>query len=210
MLQQLYNSTAKSNIGDLQSIEQDLMAQNYVQAKSRIAAFVPDNSIETNYIKYYGIYISSKQGLLTTNDSLGLVTLANGCPFSDGGVVYQARALYNVAFDTYRLFYDICNTNTSQRLIDKNEQKSISAISFSRIYPNPTSGLVNIEVSDSKNKEEVIIEVFDITGKLVYSVKQILNNSTISIQPDLSNGTYLVKIRLNNGTLDVHRLVISK
>lgn len=209
-LQQFYNSTAKSNIGDLFLIEQDLMAQNYTQAKSKIAAFVPDNSIETNYITYYNVYTNSKQGLLNSADSLALVTLANGCPFTDGGVVYQARALYSVVFDTYRLFYDICNVSTNQRLIDNKVPKNLSVINFSRVYPNPTSGSVYIEVSDALNKEEIEVEVLDITGKIVYSTKQITNGKTILIQPDLVSGTYMLTIKLNNGTTDVHRLVINK
>lgn len=206
-----YNNVARTNIGVLDDIEFDLLNADYSSAKTKIAALTPTNAIETNYKNYYAAYINSKEGNFSSIDSINLTSLANGCPFTDGGVVYQARALYNVAFDTYRLFYDICVTGgEAQRLLNDSEQKNISTINFSRIFPNPTNGLLNVEVSNAKDKEEISIDVFDITGKSVYSSKQVLNNKTVVLDPDLSSGTYLIKVKLNDGTTDVHRLIINK
>ena len=52
--------------------------------------------IETNYKLFYEIYNASFYDTITPIDSLNLVFLANGCPFTDGAIVYQARALYNL------------------------------------------------------------------------------------------------------------------
>jgi hypothetical protein len=210
-LNQFYNNAARTNIGSLNDIEVDLLSVDYSAAKTKIAAFTPTNAIETNYKNYYTAYVNSKEGNFSSADSTNLTSLANGCPFTDGGVVYQARALYNVAFDTYRLFYDTCPTEeNTERLVSGADQKNISAVHFSRIYPNPTNGLLNVEVANAKDKEEVSVEVFDITGKSVYNAKQTLNDKYIVLHTDLNSGTYLVKVKLSNGTMDVHRLVISK
>ncbi len=210
-LNSFYNSNARTNINELNEIEIDLLSGDFNAVNTKLADFVPENAIENNYLNYYKGYLNSKQGNFTSTDSLNLTSLANGCPFTDGGVVYQARALYNVVFDTYRIFYDICYTDsTSERLISGNEEKAISVVKFSRVYPNPTAGLVNVVVTNAKDKEEVSAEVFDITGKSIYSSKQFLNSGTIILNPDLSSGTYLLKIKLSDGTMDVHRLIISK
>jgi hypothetical protein len=66
------------------------------------------------------------------------------------------------------------------------------------IYPNPTNGILKIELPiDSKNYE---IEIIDVTGKLMVARKQI-NNGVVTIQ--LANylkndGIYFVKIKNEN------------
>jgi hypothetical protein len=114
----------------------------------------------------------------------------------------------------YVLQQTFCNTTFSDTVtvyvsaVGIKEQKN--KLNKIKIYPNPTTGLLNVEVVNGKDKEEVSIEVFDIAGKSVYSSKQVLNNKTVVLNPDLNSGTYLVKVKLSDGTMDAHRLVISK
>jgi hypothetical protein len=114
----------------------------------------------------------------------------------------------------YVLQQTFCNTTFSDTVtvyvsaVGIKEQKN--KLNKIKLYPNPTTGLLNVEVANAKDKEEVSVEVFDLTGKLVYSIKQNLNNGTIALHPNLNSGTYLVKIKLADGTTDIHRLVISK
>jgi len=210
-LNQFYNSTARTNIAALDNIEVDLLGGDYKSAKNKIVALTPNNAIENNYKNYYTAYVNSKEGAFSSTDSSNIVLLANGCPFTDGGVVYQARALFNVVFDTYRLFYDVCNNDSlSQRFINNIEQTAIGVLKFSKVYPNPTADLLNVSVINTKDNEEVGAEIFDVTGKLVYSSKQTLNNGSMTLNFDLNNGTYIIKIKLSDGTIDVHRLVINR
>ena len=63
------------------------------------------------------------------------------------------------------------------------------------IYPNPSNGIFNISYGNAKISS---IEVFDLTGKIIVSKKEIQENSI-----DLSNtqtGIYFVKIATDNQT----------
>jgi hypothetical protein len=64
------------------------------------------------------------------------------------------------------------------------------------IYPNPTSGLVQVEMS-SPESQEYSIEVFEITGRKLLEI-QLGNTDNISQTIDLSHlsaGLYLMKVR---------------
>jgi hypothetical protein len=75
------------------------------------------------------------------------------------------------------------------------------------IYPNPTSGIVSI----SSNQTIANIEVFDVTGKLVYTQQN--NNNQTNLEIDLSalsNGIYLIHAQNNFGGISIRKLVVSK
>jgi predicted extracellular nuclease len=69
------------------------------------------------------------------------------------------------------------------------------------IYPNPTSGSLNIttEVND------YTLQVFDLTGKLVINKIHLSQNTAVDLF-NLNNGIYLVKV--NNGTHQLTKRVI--
>jgi hypothetical protein len=75
------------------------------------------------------------------------------------------------------------------------------------IYPNPTSGLVTI----SSIQTIANIEVFDVTGKLVYTQQNNRNQTNTEIDLSaLSNGIYLIHAQNNFGGISKTKLVISK
>ena len=58
------------------------------------------------------------------------------------------------------------------------------------IYPNPTTGIVNIEAEGLQN-----VDVIDITGRVVMTTTE----NTVNIS-NLSNGVYMVRVSTINGT----------
>ncbi len=75
------------------------------------------------------------------------------------------------------------------------------------IYPNPTSGIVTI----SSSQTIANIEVFDVTGKLVYN--QQTNNHQTNLEVNLSalsNGIYFINAQNKFGGISKSKLVISK
>lgn len=68
----------------------------------------------------------------------------------------------------------------------------IKDIKFSniRIYPNPTSDIINIE--GLITNENTSINIYDIQGKLILT-KELINKGTIDLL-ELSNGVYVIKI----------------
>ena len=83
----------------------------------------------------------------------------------------------------------------------------INKINMISIYPNPTSGIVTISSSQAIEN----INVFDITGKLVYN--QTKTDKHIYTEIDLSglaNGVYLIQTQTANGELSKSKVVVSK
>ncbi len=67
------------------------------------------------------------------------------------------------------------------------------------VYPNPTDSLLNIQLPDSFNHENTIIQLYDINGRLIVDNKPTITNSQITINVDaLSNGVYLLYLKTDN------------
>ena len=68
--------------------------------------------------------------------------------------------------------------------------------SLHHIFPNPSTGLVNLEVTTAKDQGEVVIKVFDLTGKIVHQeIFQADPDAKFMAQMDLSEldrGVYLI------------------
>ncbi len=103
-------------------------------------------------------------------------------------------------------FSDTVTVYVSALSVKENKNKNFKV----NVYPNPADNLINIELINAIYKDELTIELLDLTGRSVYKTKQTTGSKTITVHPDLNSGTYLIKIKLNDGTTDVHRLVISR
>ena len=81
----------------------------------------------------------------------------------------------------------------------------LSNLSF---FPNPTNGLVNIQLPNfNVDEKEIKIEVFNYIGDNIYSeyIKSTRNNFSIDLQGH-AKGIYLTRININGETID--RLII--
>lgn len=74
------------------------------------------------------------------------------------------------------------------------------------VYPNPSSGIVNLKWGDVRNGE-ADISVTDISGKLVYQNKHLTINASTQFNIDATNGVYFVKISLANGMSVTKKLI---
>ncbi len=217
-LTSFYNSAQTSSLQNMVSIEENLSDGNINIAQGQIAALTPTNSVQTNYKNFYQIFKSTKDSTFNSNDSLSLITLANMCPYVDGAVVFQARALYNILYNGFYPFSDNCNpvidargVNTNNVITGIEEEKGINVILKSTLYPNPNNGNYVLKFNKAVEKQNVEISIFDISDKLVFKQRNFVDTGTaLEVSNDLLNGTYLVKVKLDDGTIDMHRLIISK
>ena len=84
--------------------------------------------------------------------------------------------------------------NPTADLIEMPEEKNID------VYPNPSSGIINIHSNFSNYNNEAKIEIINITGELVYSSKFLSESNTI-IGVDISglkNGIYILRYFIDN------------
>ncbi|MDD2279596.1 MAG: T9SS type A sorting domain-containing protein [Bacteroidales bacterium] len=74
------------------------------------------------------------------------------------------------------------------------------------IYPNPTQGEVTIKMA---SEEEVnTIEIYSITGALVYSKTYNASLSEVKMNINQPQGVYMVRVTLNNGNTSIGKLIV--
>jgi hypothetical protein len=62
-----------------------------------------------------------------------------------------------------------------------------------RIYPNPTDGLLKVEVLNMKENQSAAISLYDLSGKLILSRDKISNSTELDISNN-NPGTYILRI----------------
>lgn len=105
-----------------------------------------------------------------------------------------SRALSDAEIDD--ITNDTCNGTLNREQLTKGEIK---------IYPNPASGNVKIESKEENNLKQ--IQIFSVTGSLVYENlnPEIIENIDIK---SLKSGIYFVKIIDGNGNLISEKLLV--
>ncbi len=189
ILQDFYNQSALTYREDFMQIEQDMVANDFVAAQSKISGLSPVSAIENNYKQFYSTYTKFNTDSLTSGDSTQLYTIAIGCPFIDGVIVYQARVLYNSVYNSSKNFEDNCVNVPSRTMMTKPVENQLNA----RIFPNPTTGELNISVSNNE-LGKIQVRIYDMLGKIVYEAPCVLSNGTTSINLELNNGVYFIEV----------------
>lgn len=208
VLQDFYAARFISNSETMAAVEDDFMQRDMVSGQIKAANITAENSIEQNYLTFFDSYVKQQTNAITTSDSLNLVTIAMGCPFTDGEVVYQARALFNAIYRSNVIFEDNCVSAENQRLAGFNENSSTEPSEvLATIFPNPTKGEFSILFHNSKNDWN--IKVTDIQNRVIFEENTYSNN--IHINPNAVNGIYFVRIinLITHETL-IKKLVIQK
>lgn len=155
----------------------------------QMVCFVVDNSNDSLYA-----YV---------NDSLiGQVenTLTNICPMSDTIIIGNSNRLdrpFAGNIDDIRIYDRAINKNEVTALFNEGitglNEVNDNLISY---YPNPTTG--NIHIDFPETQENVLIEIFDISGRLVSS-KQYEDAKTIQAEIEGCAGVYTVSVQISEG-----------
>jgi hypothetical protein len=191
-----YSNNSASSFEKIYSIQKLLSHGELAFASLSNSIFNPENNIEDNYKRYNEIYVKFKEGNAVAADSSNLKEIANKCPYTDGTVVYQARALFNLIFDIKDEYLDLCNEGNAAKsmmieVVNDNDGELL-------LYPNPTKEDVYIKTDDS-NLEKVAIEICDASGKIVFENRSIDMISGVGhFKLNITNGIYFVKIFLGN------------
>lgn len=82
--------------------------------------------------------------------------------------------------------------------------KTIAANDAISIFPNPTSGILNINAVEANSS----VEVINVIGEKVYTSSLVKGNNVVDLS-GLANGAYFVKLNSNN-TITTKKVVLSK
>lgn len=65
------------------------------------------------------------------------------------------------------------------------------------IYPNPTKGMLKIDVAGENEIQNALVEIYTVNGKKIYSIKNVQQNYQVDLSSQ-ANGVYIMRIELNN------------
>jgi len=190
---------------------------------------IPTTNIENNYKTFYTLqraYLQNQD--LTLLENLQLLLLAHQCPFADGQVVYNARALYNLVNQTIVVYNDnncskrgfsfrelndsmISNTPEEDELLQQlivNEKVSKEKFKYVNeyvLFPNPADN----EVSVRWNNGSGDLRIITMDGHVAKTVRSATNTATLSVA-DLPAGLYLVELRKEGIIVARQKLVVKR
>lgn len=80
-----------------------------------------------------------------------------------------------------------------------------------RVYPNPTSDLVNIDLFDTEFTEQTKILVLDLTGRILLQSKPQAGSRSVRIETNsLNNGVYVLHVLNGEETIVAEQIIINK
>ena len=156
----------------------------------------PDDNNEVILGTYYGVWGTSNfQAASPTwalySDGLGKFKV-NHFDYRPSDKTILAVTYGRGAFTT-KISTPTLSASDSQHNLLKNQ-----------VYPNPTRGSIHVKL---ENKKEADIEIYDVSGRLVFTKKNVKFDEEFNIE-SLSKGDYILKA-LQNGIM-VHTSVIIK
>ena len=213
----LANQTAGSSINTIVNIESNLAQGNMTTAQSMNAAFAPATTIEANHKALFSSMINyANTDSLNPSDSLTLITLAQSCPATAGDAVYQARAVYNAAYNQYQYFANNCNYDSlaaahAARLAKTSgiNAANVNSNSSLLVYPNPSTGDIFISGSDINDKTWTI-EITDVAGRIVLQNNYNVSNGLVKLSTQFTNGVYFIKVITESSFVKQQKVIISQ
>jgi putative ubiquitin-RnfH superfamily antitoxin RatB of RatAB toxin-antitoxin module len=75
------------------------------------------------------------------------------------------------------------------------------------IYPNPSKGIVNIDILNVSQNLNYKLQITNTLGQEVYQTNLNTSNSTINIQT-LKSGIYFLNIKQNDNVLSAKKIIV--
>lgn len=138
--------------------------------------------------------ISVNGNVLTSSSATGNQWFLNGNSIS-GATQQNYTAQQNGNYHVVVTNASNCSSQSNTLTFTTVGIDDLGSVGITTIYPNPTSGELNIQFSD--NQSNVKLELYDINGKLVkqYSLNSIAPNSVETFNLDnIVNGVYTLRI----------------
>jgi hypothetical protein len=142
------------------------------------------------------------EGATIVIDGEILITNASGVTTID---LVNGNYDYTVSKSGYADLAGSLVVNDAAQTIGVNMTTGVNklAASFVRLYPNPVESSLTIERG---NSDEVTIELYNVSGTLIGTIKADNVTTTINVGA-LNSGSYFVRIIGNDGAPTVHRFI---
>ena len=215
---QFLANNKNTSFNTIYQIDYAMTNGKFEQAKELLLNWSRSNEIDNNYYQYFQWVFQ-----IISNQKLGEEDIANlnnqilACPLTAGMVVYSSRDLFNYINNTHIVFEDACgiDNNTGSKKVKTTTVKSASMIRTTQekqytinVYPNPTSGKLNIELP-IKEKGNWKITLNDVYGKTIQEifVTEGSTNETMNIKE--ASGLYFLNItNLTSGKQENRKIML--
>ncbi|MCA0133055.1 PQQ-dependent sugar dehydrogenase [Winogradskyella alexanderae] len=152
-----------------------------------------------NGLYFFADYCSGEIGYLTENGPNWDMTLTD---FSGNWVAFGEDV-------NGELYISDITTGNIYKLVDNLLSTEEFELDQLKIYPNPTSELLNINFSGLAQNELITISLIDIQGKKVKTVIQ-ENASILQLNiTDILEGIYILELRSNIGEIKNYKVIIN-
>ena len=200
------SNTKNSNIGKFYILDSLLAVTDTTGATNLLSVILPNNTVDNNYLVYYGWMLKTAKGISINADSVAIFNLAKGCPSIDGTVVFAARNMYNNISKRAYNFVDVCSeqeANRKKNVITKTPKNKADEL---KVFPNPNKGVVNIQLPKKGNWA---IVASDLSGRVVWQQNCNGCEGIIKHNFDNSKGLYFIKItNLKTGQQCINKIEI--
>ena len=167
-----------------------------------------------NYRAYCQLLVKYMIDTLSSSDSGQIAALADMCPYINGPVIYNARALYNAVFNNSRVWSDLgCSASGGGaprygESLTPALSKGAGVQSYA-LHPNPSDGNITLvqKVPDAK---PVMAEVWNETGELIYQAQIQFEGGVTHLKVmNAIPGMYLLQLIDSAGNVFTLKFVIS-
>jgi hypothetical protein len=184
-----------------------LATDNYEDADDNNEAIEANDELTAFAQQYYSLYIAYMEDPLIIKDSTycsAVFELAQACPLQYGDAVFKAQSFYllinpQIHFQNEsacdisqsRMQHTINTVNSSIKVKNKLSNETLAI----KVYPNPSTGELQINFADNTIKSQV--EVYNAMGMKLLSFNNVNNKTTINLE-HLVTGNYILKIISKN------------
>ncbi len=203
MYQNFFAAEQNTATGLTRTIEEQASIPNQGQVVAVNTSIPVSSTMDDNLKTVTEIY--SRSWLLgvfefSAADSLTLWNIATLNAPIEGSGVYAARAILNISVDDA--------TGNVSRLGAAETESQPTQNQTAAIYPNPATNEVTVSF-ELTGTENGLIEIFDLTGKLILSKQSSSNQTNIDVS-SFVQGVYMIRIAVNGEARYTERLVIVK
>jgi hypothetical protein len=183
-----YDIIKITNTGILYDVER--LAKDSTQYAEYINdSILPENQVEENYKIFYEAYLNYNNNNFSQQDSLTIISIAQGCPTLQGSAVYLAEALFNFVYIQDSIFIQTCPEHLEKSSYDESTTNHFEQFV---IYPIPNNGKFIVKGPLKKGQK---LDIISIENKQLSSVTLNENTDVFEMKLDLGDGVYFLILK---------------
>lgn len=211
-----FTGEVAANVNNAPTIDDQTINVNEEEFTNNIIGKVEATDIDNGQELTYSIVSGNTNNIFTIDPQTGELTSISGDIFNSSTLSYKLEIMVTDNGQDAKT----ATAEVSIELLAKSPTSSDEveeATASIKVYPNPSRGDVNIEISKEdatldQNNKPTVIEIIDLTGKIVKS-KTIEDSGSVIDEnfnlTDLPNGLYSVRMQLSD-KITTKKLILSK